>query len=54
MEVNFYLKRPGESGDCHICQRLLDRKRIKYYFSEGIQPKYWNSATKRVRGPQVP
>ncbi len=49
MEVNFYLKRPGEAETAIYASVYWDRKRIKYYFSESIQPKYWNSATKRVR-----
>lgn len=50
MEISFYLKEANSTKETPIYARICyEGRKLKYYISEKINPKYWNKKTQRVK-----
>jgi integrase len=53
-EVCFYLKDKNSDGKTPIyLQFKYNGQRLKYYFNQGIEPRFWNPAKQRVKGNKI-
>lgn len=50
MEISFYLKEANSTKETPIYTRVCyEGRKLKYYISEKINPKYWNKKTQRAK-----